>query len=72
MPVCKPKQSARLAAHVELAAADVDLALGRLAERDDARVEAVHQRAERHEIERAVLPNIEAVIHSSLHRFRLS
>jgi len=32
--------------HVKLAAAHVDLALGRLAERDDARVQPMNQRAE--------------------------
>ncbi len=53
-PCCRRKQSARLAAHVELAAAHVDRALRRLAEGDDAGVEPVHERAEREEVERAV------------------
>ena len=61
MPVSRPKQSARFAATVELAAADVDLALGGLAERDDARIQAVDQRAERQEIQRAVLGNVQTV-----------
>ena len=39
---------------IELAAADVNLAFGRLAERDDPRVQAVDQRAQRQEIQRAV------------------
>jgi hypothetical protein len=51
---------------VELAAADVDLAFGRLAERDDARVQTIHQRAQREEIQRAVLTNIQAS-DSSIH-----
>ena len=55
MPVFRPKQSARLAATVELAAADVDVALVRLAERDDAGVQAMDQGAEGQEIERARL-----------------
>jgi hypothetical protein len=38
---------------IELTAADVDLAFGRLAEGNDARVEAMDQRAERDEIQRA-------------------
>ncbi len=38
---------------VELPAADVDLALGRLAEGDDPRVEAMDQRAERDEVQPA-------------------
>ena len=41
--------------HVELAAADVDLALRRLAKGDDARVEAMDQRAEGQEVQGAVL-----------------
>ena len=40
--------------HVELAAADVDLALGGLAEGDDARVQAMDQRAQRHQVQRAL------------------
>ena len=48
---------------VELAAADVDLALGGLAEGDDARVEAMHQRAEGHQIQRAILRDIQTMIH---------
>ena len=66
MPVCRRKQSARLAATVELAAADVDLALGRLAERDDARVEAMDQGAEGHEVQRAARTDIQTIFHCNL------
>jgi hypothetical protein len=40
--------------HVELAAADMDVAVGGLAEGDDTRVETVHEGAEREEVEGAV------------------
>jgi hypothetical protein len=40
---------------VEFAAADVDVAVRRLAERDDARIKPVNQRAEGQEIQRAFL-----------------
>jgi hypothetical protein len=59
MPVFRRKQSDRLAATIELAAADVDVALGRLAERDDARIQAVDERAEGQEIQRAFLRNVQ-------------
>ncbi len=49
---------------VELAAADVDLAFSRLAERDDPRIEAVDKRAEGDEIQRAFLTDIQTVLHS--------
>jgi hypothetical protein len=39
--------------HVELAAADVDAALGRFAEGDDARIEPVHQRAQGDQVQGA-------------------
>ena len=66
MPVFRPKQSDRLAAHVELAAAHVDPALGRLAEGDDAGVEPVDERAEGQEIQRAVGTDVQAVFHCRL------
>ena len=47
MPVFMPKAIRQVRRDVELAAADVDLALGRLAKRDDARIQPVNQRAER-------------------------
>ena len=48
---------------VEFAAADVDVAMRRLAERDDARVEPVDQRAEREKIKRAGGFDVQAVFH---------
>ena len=45
---------------VEFAAADVDLALGRLAEGDDARVEPVDQGAEGHKVQRPILRDIQS------------
>ena len=48
---------------IELAAADVDLALGGLAEGDDSRIEAMNQGAERQEIQGAFLSNIETIFH---------
>ena len=66
MPVCRRKQSARLAAHVELAAADVDLAFGRLAEGDDAGVETMDQSAEGHKIQRALFGDIQAMFHNEV------
>ena len=49
--------------HIELAAADMDLAFGGLAEGNDAWIEAVDERAEREEIERASWANIQTVVH---------
>ncbi len=54
-PVFRPKAIRQIRGDVELAAAHVDLALGRFAERNDSRVQPVDQRAERQKIERAVL-----------------
>src|SRR5262249_16617372 len=51
---------------VELAAADVDLALVRLAERHNARVEAVDHRPERHEIQCGVGGGVQGVLHAAL------
>ena len=51
---------------VKLAAADVDLALGRLAERDDARVQAVDEGAEGHKVQRATLTDIQAMLHDDV------
>ena len=48
---------------VELAAADMDVAVGGLAERDDARIEAVDERAERQEIQRAFFRNVQTFAH---------
>jgi hypothetical protein len=48
---------------VELAAADVDVAVGCLAERDDARIQAVDERAEGQEIQRAFLRNVQTSFH---------
>src|SRR5437588_1869048 len=48
---------------VELAAADVNLALGRLAEGDDARINPVHERAERDEVERTAGKKVQTVFH---------
>ena len=44
--------------HVKLAAADMDLALGGLAEGDDARIKAMDQRAEGHKVKRSTLRDI--------------
>ena len=63
MPVLRRKQSERFAAHVEFAAADVDVAVCRLAKRDDAGVEAMDERAEREKIQRAFFFDVQAVIH---------
>ena len=51
---------------VELAAADVDLALGGLAERDDARIEAMDQGAEGHEVQRAIRTDVQTILHCNL------
>ena len=51
---------------IELAAADVDVALGRLAKRDDARIEAVDERAEGQEIQRAIFGNVQTFAHDVL------
>ena len=48
---------------VELAAADVDLALGRLAEGNDARIEAMDQRAQGEKIQCAFWFDIQSVFH---------
>ncbi len=45
---------------VELPAADVDLALSRLAERDDARIKPMDQSAEGQEVQRASLKDVQA------------
>jgi len=44
----------------------VNLASVRLAKGDDARIETVYQCAKRHEIERAIGPNLQAIFHFSL------
>ena len=51
---------------VELAAADVNLALGRLAKRNDARVQTVDQCAQRQEVQRALVPNFQTIAHAIL------
>ena len=51
---------------VELAAGDVDLAARRFAEGDDAGVEAVDERAERDEVQRALLLDVQTVTHLSI------
>ena len=48
---------------VELAAADVDRAGRGLAKRDDARVEPVNERAEREEVESALVGNAQRSVH---------
>ena len=48
---------------VELAAADMDFALAGLAEGDDARVKAVDQRAQGHQVKRATWRDIQAIFH---------
>ena len=48
---------------VELAAADMDLALGRLAKGDDSRVQAVDQGTERYEVQSAVRTNFQTHVH---------
>jgi hypothetical protein len=54
---------------IELAAADVDVAMRRFAERDDAGIEPMDEGAERHEIERAGFGNVQALL--LLHAFGL-
>ena len=49
---------------VEFAAADVDLALGGLAERDDAGIEAMDQRAEGQKVQRAFFGDVQTIFHS--------
>ena len=49
---------------IELAAANVDAALGRFAKRNDARIKTVDQRAERKKIEFSGLADIQTVFHS--------
>ncbi|MCX7005752.1 MAG: hypothetical protein NTY53_00580 [Kiritimatiellaeota bacterium] len=44
----------------------MDVAVRRLAERDDARIEAVDQRAERQEVERAIGTDIQTIFHHFL------
>ena len=51
---------------VEFAAADVDLALGGLAEGDDARVEPMDQGAEGHEVQRPTLRDVQAMLHDNV------
>ncbi len=48
---------------VELAAADVNVGMCGLAERDDAGIDAVNQRAKREQVQRAFLRNLEAKGH---------
>ena len=65
MPVSHAKAVRQVGGDVELAAADVDLAAVRLAERDDPRVQPVDQGAQGHEVQRAVLKDIQTILHSS-------
>ena len=51
---------------VKFAAADVNLALGRLAERDDAGVEPMDEGAERDEVQRAVRADVQTILHGNL------
>ena len=50
---------------VELAAADMDLAGTRLAEGNDAGVQTMHERAEGHQVERALGKNVEPAFHDA-------
>ena len=54
MPVLQAEAVGQVGGDVELAAADVDVAVRRLAERDDAGIEPMDQRAEGHKIQRAI------------------
>ena len=49
---------------VEFAAADVDVALGGLAERDDAGIETMDQGAEGQEVQRAFFGDVQTIFHS--------
>ena len=55
----EPEAIGQIGGDVELAAADVDVAFRGLAERDDAGVQAMHQGAERQEIQRPAGGNFE-------------
>ena len=55
----------QIGGYVELAAAHVNLALRRLAKRNDSRIEPVHQRTKREKIQLAFLANIQPVSSSS-------
>ena len=59
MPVAQAEAVRQVRGAVEFAAADVDLALGGLAEGDDARIEAMDQRAQREQVQRAAGWNVE-------------
>ena len=59
----EPERIREVRRAVELAAAHVNRALGRLPKRNQARVEAMDEGAERYEIERGVLPQVQAVRH---------
>src|SRR5439155_10989539 len=50
---------------VELTTADMDLALARLAKRDEPRIQAVDKGAQGHEVQRALLTDVQTVLHSS-------
>ncbi len=57
----------QIRSYIELAAADVDVAFGRFAKRYDAGVEAMNQRAQREEIQRAIRRDGETVVRSCRH-----
>ena len=59
----EPEAIGEIGRDVELAAADVDVAMRRFAERDDAGVEAMDEGAEGTEIECALCGDVETVVH---------
>ena len=58
----QPEAIGQIGRDIEFAAADVNVALSRFAERNDSRIEPMHQRAERNEIGRRL---VEYSSHSS-------
>ena len=58
-----PEAIRQVRSHVELAAAHVNLALSRLAKRDDSRIEPMNQCTQREKIQLAILANIQSMTH---------
>ena len=71
MPVFMPEAIGQIGGAIELAAANVNLALGRLAKRNDSRVETMNQRAERQKVEGAILDECSSRISCSCSVVRL-
>ena len=59
----KPEAIGKIGRNIKFAARDVNIAMSGLAKRDDARVKPMNQSAERQKIQRAILADVQNLLH---------